>query len=44
MEKEMDLDEAWEKQIVSRRQKAEIKEAAKTGCVKSIIELAHLER
>ena len=39
----MDLGEAWKKQILSRQQKAEIKEAAKTGCVKSIIELAHIE-
>lgn len=42
--KEVPLEERWEKHILSTRTKSDIKKDAKAKCIRSIIELEHLER
>lgn len=44
MVEEPPLDELWEAQILAKRTKEEITAAANAKCVRSIIELAHLQR
>jgi hypothetical protein len=44
MEKEVPLEERWEKHILSARSKANIKKDAKAKDIRGIIELEHLER
>jgi hypothetical protein len=42
MQEEVPLDQLWEEHILARRSIKEIKEAAKNGCLRSMIELDHL--
>ncbi len=44
MEDEIPLAEQWDKHILSCRNIQEIKKAAAGGCVRSVIELDHLQR
>ena len=44
LEDEVALDQLWEQQILAARSMEEIRVAAKGNCVRSIIELAHIER
>jgi hypothetical protein len=44
MEEEVSLEERWENQILSRRTKETIEREAGANCIRSIIELQHLER
>jgi hypothetical protein len=44
MQEEVPLDQLWEGNILARRSIKEIKEAAKNGCLRSMIELDHLKR
>ncbi|KAL5319037.1 hypothetical protein ACEPPN_014107 [Leptodophora sp. 'Broadleaf-Isolate-01'] len=44
LEDETPLDQAWEEQILAKRDIAAIKGGAKKKCIRSIFELAHLER
>ena len=44
MEDEPLLDQAWEEQILEKRGIDEIRKEAKKRCVRSMLELAHLER
>ena len=44
MLEEVPLEDAWDEYILSTRTKAEIKKAAKAKCIRSIIELEHLDR
>jgi hypothetical protein len=44
MVEEVPLEEAWEKYILSTRTKADIKKNSKAKCIRSIVELEHLER
>jgi hypothetical protein len=44
LEDEVDLDQRWEYQILAARSIEEIKVAAKSNCIRSILELAHIER
>jgi hypothetical protein len=43
-EKEVAMDERWEKLILAKRKMENVQEAATKGCRKSKIELGHLER
>lgn len=42
MEEELDLNRLWEEQILKRRNLEEIEEDARGGCIRSIIELDHI--
>ena len=44
MVEEIVLGGHWEQQILSRRSRADIEEAAKAKCIQSIIELEDLKR
>ena len=44
MEKEIPIDERWEEQILAHRGREAIEKNAACGCVKSILELKHLDR
>jgi hypothetical protein len=44
LEEEVPLDQVWEEQILADRDINEIKEAAKERCIRSIVELDHLNR
>jgi hypothetical protein len=44
LEDEVDLEQLWEKQILAARSIEDVKAAAQRNCIRSKIELAHLER
>jgi len=44
MEKELDLNQLWEELILQDRELVEIEEDAENGCIRSIIELDHINR
>ena len=44
MQDEVPLDQLWEEHILARRSIKEIKQAGKNNCLRSMIELDHLER
>ncbi|KAE9370930.1 hypothetical protein N431DRAFT_468935 [Stipitochalara longipes BDJ] len=44
MEEELDLNQVWKEQMLKDRDLAEIEEDAQNGCIRSIIELDHINR
>lgn len=44
MEEEIDLNESWEEMILKARTRAEIEKDARDGCIRSKVELDHLNR
>jgi hypothetical protein len=44
MQEVLPLDQLWEEHILTRRSIKEIKEAAKNGCLLSMIKLDHFKR